>query len=86
MCWSLLNNFSVLRPKKVKATRISYLVVKEQNFDGISIRVFCGYSDFEPGAQAQIKEFAKKIAWNSRHWTQCAVYKKAKAKLATYLN
>jgi len=50
-----------LTAKKAKAAQISYLVVKEQNFEGISIRVFCGYSDFELEAQAHFKEFAKKF-------------------------
>ena len=45
--------------KRVKAAQISYLVVKEQNFEGISIRVFCGYSDFELHAQAHFQEFSK---------------------------
>ncbi len=48
-----------LTAKKAKAAQISYLVVKEQNFEGISIRVFCGYSDFELHAQAHFEEFAK---------------------------
>jgi hypothetical protein len=58
--------------KKAKAARISYQVVKEQNFDGISIRVFCGYSDFEPVLQAHSEEipkfFGKFCAFNSRRF------------------
>ncbi len=44
-----------LTAEKAKAAQISYLVVKEQNFEGISIRVFCGYSDFELEAQAHFE-------------------------------
>ena len=48
-----------LTAEKAKAVQISYLVVKEQNFEGISIRVFCGYSEDEPRAQGQTHRKAK---------------------------
>ena len=69
MCW-LLCISRRLTAKKAKAARISYLVVKEQNFEGISIRVFCGYSDFESVVQAPFGEFVKNFL-RVDMWIRC---------------
>jgi hypothetical protein len=67
-CTGLISNLKVT--SQGKSNPIFYLVVKEQNFEGISIRVFCVYSENPLPPQApntELSLFFRKLPRNATH-------------------